>query len=881
MLGKLPTPKTQLPTPKARLLTRTSVVLMWGVGICLLGAWELEVGRWKLSAAQSTPGAEQIVFRLIIVSSAGKAAQVLEQLKNGADFSKLAQAESLDPSASQGGLIGPIALSELRPDLQAALRTLPVGGVSGVLQLPTGFAIVQRAEPSSSSSRMRGNEVLAVSAASNVKFTLSVDGFSEAGTALNNLEKPADWNQSSRLICEYRQQAVDRVNTALSKVLASEAQSVRPTYTPLEVIEGHVSLGQLAAYTGDMARTVTEFEQAHRLAERDNPAALPDLEQMLAIASVHKAEIDDGIYSAPGDRCLLSTKGSGSLSKPEAFDSGVKRLLALLEQRPNDIELKWFLNAAFMATGGYPARVPPKHLIATSAFASPEDVGRFVDVAPQAGINSFSSAGGVAIDDFDNDGRLDILTSNFDSCGRMQLFHRGEDGSFEDRAAQAGLADQLGGLNLAQADYDNDGCKDVLVMRGGWELAQRRSLLRNNCDGTFTDVTAAAGLLTPVTSSQTAAWTDIDNDGWVDLFVGNEDAPLQLFRNRGNGTFEDIAAAAGVRRTAFTKAVSAGDYDNDGFPDLYVSNFSDGNVLFHNNGNKTFRDVTAVAGVRGADRGFPAWFFDYDNDGWLDIFASSYYLSIEETARSYMGLPLNASTMKLYRNAKDGSFLDVTAAANLGKVLMPMGSNFGDIDNDGFLDIYLGTGSPSYVSLAPSMMLRNKNGTSFVDVTVSSGTGEMHKGHGVAFADLDNDGDEDVAFKVGGATPGDAHAFRLFQNPGHANDWLGLNLVGVRSNRAAIGARIKVTVESADGKRREVYRTVNTGGSFGASPLQQHIGLGKASRIVEVEVNWPASGTRQVFADVPKNQVIEIREMTDGFATLDRKPLPLGGRRAR
>ena len=209
-----------------------------------------------LDAAQSVqPGASDpaISFRLIVVSSADKAAQVLEQLKNGADFSKLAQAESHDPSASQGGLIGPVALSELRPDLQTALRTLPVGDVSGVLQLPTGFAIVQRAEPSSSQPRVRGNEVLAVSAASNVKFTLSVDGFSEAGTALNNLEKPADWNQSSRLICEYRQQAVDRVNTALSKVLALEAQSSRPAYTPLEVIEGHVSLGQLAAYTGDMA----------------------------------------------------------------------------------------------------------------------------------------------------------------------------------------------------------------------------------------------------------------------------------------------------------------------------------------------------------------------------------------------------------------------------------------------------------------------------------------------------------------------------------------------------------------------------------------------------------------------------------------------------
>ena len=828
------------------------------------------------------PGASDppISFRLIIISTADKAAQVLEQLKNGADFSKLAQAESHDPSASQGGLIGPVALSELRPDLQTALRTLPVGDVSGVLQLPTGFAIVQRAEPSSSQPRVRGNEVLAVSAASNVKFTLSVDGFSEAGTALNNLEKPADWNQSSRLICEYRQQAVDRVNTALSKVLALEAQSSRPAYTPLEVIEGHVSLGQLAAYTGDMARTVTEFEQAHRLAERDNPAALPDLEQMLAIASVHRAEMDNGIYTAPGDRCLLSTKGSGSLTKPEAFDGGVKRLLALLDQRPNDIELKWFLNASFMATGGYPVRVPPKHLIPTSAFASSEDVGRFVDVSAAAGINSFSSAGGVVVDDFDNDGRLEILTSNFDSCGRMQLFRRRADGVFEDRADQAGLSEQLGGLNLSQADYNNDGCKDVLVMRGGWELAQRRSLLRNNCDGTFTDVTAAAGLLTPVTSSQTAAWTDIDNDSWVDLFVGNEDAPLQLFWNRGNGTFEDIAAAAGVRRTAFTKAVSAGDYDNDGFPDLYVSNFSDGNVLFHNNGNKTFRNVTATAGVHGADRGFPAWFFDYDNDGWLDIFASSYYLSIDETARSYMKLPLNASTMKLYRNAKDGSFLDVTAAANVDKVLMPMGSNFGDIDNDGFLDIYLGTGSPSYVSLAPSMMLRNRNGASFVDVTVSSGTGEMHKGHGVAFADLDNDGDEDIAFKVGGATPGDAHAFRLFENPGHANDWLGLNLVGVRSNRAAIGARIKVTVQGTDGTRREIHRTVGSGGSFGASPLEQHVGLGKAARILEVEIKWPASGTRQVFTGVVKNQVIEIREMDDRYNAIDRTRLPLGGRRA-
>ena len=195
-----------------------------------------------------------------------------------------------------------------------------------------------------------------------------------------------------------------------------------------------------------------------------------------------------------------------------------------------------------MATGGYPTRVPAKYMIAPETFASSEDVGRFVDVSSQAGIDSFSSAGGVAVDDFDNDGRLDILTSNFDSCGRMQLFHRREDGSFEERAAQAGLSDQLGGLNLVQADYNNDSCKDVLVMRGGWKSLNVARFCATTATALSPTSLPMPGLLTPVTSSQTAVWTDIDNDSWIDLFVGNEDAPLQLFRNRGNGTFEDIAA---------------------------------------------------------------------------------------------------------------------------------------------------------------------------------------------------------------------------------------------------------------------------------------------------------------------------------------------------
>jgi hypothetical protein len=176
--------------------------------------------------------------------------------------------------------------------------------------------------------------------------------------------------------------------------------------------------------------------------------------------------------------------------------------------------------------------------------------------------------------------------------------------------------------------------------------------------------------------------------------------------------------------------------------------------------------------------------------------------------------------------------------------------------------------------LLGSRLLRNRDGTSFVDVTGSSGTGEFHKEHGVAFADLDHDGDEEIVFEVGGATPADAHALRLFENPGHGRDWITLKLVGVKTNRAAIGARITVRVDGAGG-RRSIHRTVTSGGSFGASPLQQHIGLGADARNVEVEIWWPTSNTRQRFSQVGKNQYVEITELAESYRTLQRPPLPL------
>jgi len=208
-----------------------------------------------------------------------------------------------------------------------------------------------------------------------------------------------------------------------------------------------------------------------------------------------------------------------------------------------------------------------------------------------------------------------------------------------------------------------------------------------------------------------------------------------------------------------------------------------------------------------------------------------------------------------------------------------MGANFGDFDNDGFPDIYLGTGNPSYASLLPNVLLRNNEGKSFVDVTASSGTGELHNGHGIAFADLDNDGDEEIVAEIGGATPGDSHPLRVFENPGHGNDWIDLRLVGMTTNRAAIGARIKVTVENEGRGTRSIYRVVGSGGSFGASPLEQHIGLGKSARIVELEVWWPASNTRQRVAGRAKNQAVEIIESARSYTRIERRPVTLGGAR--
>jgi hypothetical protein len=283
------------------------------------------------------------------------------------------------------------------------------------------------------------------------------------------------------------------------------------------------------------------------------------------------------------------------------------------------------------------------------------------------------------------------------------------------------------------------------------------------------------------------------------------------------------------------------------------------NRLYRNNGDGTFTDVAPELGVDSPNSSFPAWFWDVDNDGDLDIWVSAYTAEIGEIAASYLGKPNPTELARLYLNDGQGHFNDAAEKMNLRMPNAPMGANFGDLDNDGFLDFYLGTGYPDYHALMPNVMYWNRGGVQFDDVTFAGGFGSLQKGHGVAFVDLDDDGDQDVFEEMGGALFGDQFVDALYENPGFGNAWIGVELIGKRSNRSAIGARIRATVDDA-GQRRHIYRHVNSGGSFGANPLRQTIGLGKAEKVEELQVYWPTSRTTQVFKNVPVNRRYRIAE---------------------
>ncbi len=262
------------------------------------------------------------------------------------------------------------------------------------------------------------------------------------------------------------------------------------------------------------------------------------------------------------------------------------------------------MNLAYMTLGKYPHDVPPQFLIPNMAGDTTVKVKPFEDIASSLKLDIRNMAGGTVIEDFDNDGYLDLLTSGWGTTESMHFFHNNADGTFQDHSATAGLKGINGGLNMVQADYNNDGHTDVLVLRGAWKREfgkEPNSLLRNNGDGTFTDVTTQAGMLS-FHPTQTATWNDFNNDGWLDVFIGNESVvtgyqephPCELYINNQDGTFREIARQAGCNILNYVKGVTSGDYNNDGWKDLYISTMDGERKLLRNEGikEKTSPSVT-------------------------------------------------------------------------------------------------------------------------------------------------------------------------------------------------------------------------------------------------------------------------------------------------
>ncbi|MAB78441.1 MAG: hypothetical protein CMJ89_03715 [Planctomycetes bacterium] len=629
-----------------------------------------------------------------------------------------------------------------------------------------------------------------------------------------------------------------------------------------------------------------EFDQAartlegvlQRLGDLQSPrraAFGEDVENLLISTYLRWGELENCVTNHNPDSCLLPLTGGGVHENEQGMRSALQLLRSRLDRNANDLLAKWLLNIAHMALGEYPEGVPEERRLDPSIFASEADLPRFFDIAPALGIAVDDLAGGSVMEDLDGDGDLDLMASGMGRDDPLRFFINTGEGSFEEQTEAAGLTGLTGGLNMCHADYDNDGCIDILVLRGAWKGPTGglpNSLLRNLGSGEFRDVTEESGLLA-MNATSSAVWGDLDGDGWLDLFVGNESRdwhphPSRLFRNRADGTFEDVITNSGVSEHGFVKGCALGDYDGDGDLDLYVSRRYKANSLYRNDGAMSFEDVTHKAGLGEEFQSFACWFFDYDNDGRLDLFSAGFAGSfLDEEEGGLIDIPAirlgletaRDGTPRLYHNEGDGTFNEVGEQLGLRRVILVMGANYGDVDNDGWLDMYLGTGKPDFRGLMANRMFRNDAGHGFQDVTTAGGFGHLQKGHAISFGDIDCDGDQDVYAVMGGAFPSDSFPNALFHNPGNENGWINLRLEGTDTNRSAIGARVRVNLETPSGPRA-IHRVVGTGGSFGSSSLQVEVGLGDAIALESVEVFWPTSGRSTVFEGLSMNSTYRIRE---------------------
>ena len=602
---------------------------------------------------------------------------------------------------------------------------------------------------------------------------------------------------------------------------------------------------------------------------------------LLALAYLRLGEQENCQNNHTPFACILPLKSPAIHELREGSEKAIELYSMILDKFPKD-KYKWLLNLAYMTLGEHPQKVPKKYLIRFPNWQlEQQNFPSFKEIAMNLGVAVNGLSGGTCVEDFNNDGFLDIFATSYGMEDQVKLFLHDGKGGYTDATEQSGLTGIVSGLNTIHADYNNDGFNDILILRGGW-LGQGgshpNSLLKNNGDGTFTDVTRSSKLLS-YHPTQTAAWADFNRDGFLDLFIGNESNaasphPSELFKNNGDGTFTEVSKEYGLGSVQnFIKGVTWGDINNDKWPDLFVSVLGGQNLLFKNVEGR-FVDVSSSAGIQEPIFSFPCWFWDVNQDGLQDMFVSGYDTRnlgglADDYARELQNLEVETSKPRLFINNGDETFREAASEFGISKTMYSMGANFGDLDNDGFLDFYVGTGSPDFSTVVPNRMFRNTGNNGFEEVTSAGNFGHIQKGHGIAFADMDRDGDQDIYAVMGGAYEGDVFTNVLYENPSLENNWITIELEGVKTNRSAIGSTIELELEDD----RKLYHTIGTGGSFGSSSLQAEIGLGKAGMIKTLSVHWQNSDV-ETFSNVEVNQKVRIKEGSNKLTKVPQAYIP-------
>ncbi len=483
----------------------------------------------------------------------------------------------------------------------------------------------------------------------------------------------------------------------------------------------------------------------------------------------------------------------------------------------------------------------------------------FVDDSIEAGVGAESYGRGAAMVDVDGDGRLDLLCAN---DNMPNFFYRQlHDGSFEPAEAswQIDLLSRSSWAILA-ADFDNDGDNDLYFVNGGFP-GQPNRLLRNDLATTdrFTDVSDVAGDANYSQRNFGGTTLDYNRDGRLDIFLTSPSGSNVLLRNDGDLMFTDVSTEAGVSISGAYRHCSIGDYNNDGWIDIAVGGFQGANRVFRNDGDGTFTEVAAALGVSSPNLNFGLVFEDFDNDGWMDLFLPKYQYQDPTTG-----------TTELFRNNGDGTFTDLSAATGM-TAQTDMGHNTGDVDGDGYPDIFIGTGHPGYTSDDVLWLMGSDGAGGFTASDVSESSEITSSGptrcHGVAFGDYDNDGDIDIYTNNGGppSSPDQLQENFLWTNQGTVNTWTALRLVGVESNRTAVGARSRAIMNSG----RVVHRMLRVGNGFGNTDSHiQHYGVLPGEVVQRIEITWP-NGTEQVVLSPPMRVVTEVTEASGEICPRD------------